>query len=497
MRKFILSLIVFLSLGLTAVSAQSDFYEYRQQKSAAFERHRTQSRERFDRCRDSLNRRYADFLEQRWQQFTLQKPEPLFKNPIVTPPVYTPTAPKPQPALEEIPMPEPVVRKPEPPEPAPVVRKPEPAPEPTPAPAPQPAPPQGIDARFFGTDIRLSPPSFTSARLSGTSEREIAAYWRALSKMPGRQIADDARRIVADLALNDWGAYQLLRTMFEVYSPYGSTNEQVVFAVFALNQMGYRAKIGRNGSELVPLLAFSNEATNCTYFLSGNTKYYVVTQDRSLPRSVEACTVDYEEGLRGLSLQMERSPQLAYSPVEKSRTYLGETFPLMVNRNLVDFYRDYPCTEFSVYTDAALDPLAEGSLDGTLRNRIAGLSKVEAVRWLLGFVQHSFEYKTDAAQFGYEKFFFTEEMIASSFADCEDRSILFSQLVRRLVGLDVVLIYYPGHLATAVRFDDDSLAGDYFVIDGDRYLICDPTYRGADIGMSMPDLRATPVEIIK
>ena len=34
--------------------------------------------------------------------------------------------------------------------------------------------------------------------------------------------------------------------------------------------------------------------------------------------------------------------------------------------------------------------------------------------------------------------------------NCEDRAILFTRIVRDLLGLKCILIYYPGHLASAV-----------------------------------------------
>jgi hypothetical protein len=60
----------------------------------------------------------------------------------------------------------------------------------------------------------------------------------------------------------------------------------------------------------------------------------------------------------------------------------------------------------------------------------------------------------------------------------------------------VVLVHYPGrHLATAVRFDNPLTDGDYVMVNGSKYVICDPTYIHADLGMAMPDLAGMRVEI--
>ena len=76
-----------------------------------------------------------------------------------------------------------------------------------------------------------------------------------------------------------------------------------------------------------------------------------------------------------------------------------------------------------------------------------------------------------------------------------DRSILFSVLVKDLTGLDVVLLYYPGHLATAVCFNTD-VSGDYLIVEGRRFVVCDPTYINASVGMTMPQYRAVAAEVI-
>ena len=59
-----------------------------------------------------------------------------------------------------------------------------------------------------------------------------------------------------------------------------------------------------------------------------------------------------------------------------------------------------------------------------------------------------------------------------------------------------VCITYPDHIATAVHFTQD-IQGDYMTIDGKKYLICDPTYVGANIGKCMPSYMEVAAGIIK
>jgi queuine/archaeosine tRNA-ribosyltransferase len=52
------------------------------------------------------------------------------------------------------------------------------------------------------------------------------------------------------------------------------------------------------------------------------------------------------------------------------------------------------------------------------------------------------------------------------------------------------------HLATAVRFTEN-ISGDYLMIDGKKFLVCDPTYIGADIGMAMDDCKHVQAIVVK
>ena len=168
-----------------------------------------------------------------------------------------------------------------------------------------------------------------------------------------------------------------------------------------------------------------------------------------------------------------------------------------VNLNMIDFYRHYPQVDMAVYANAAIDEDFAERIEKNFRPMVQGKSTYDAVSALLNYMHYGFDYATDQEQFGYEKPFFCEENYFYSKNDCEDRSILFSRLVRNLLGLDVVLLDYPNHIATAVCFPEGNVQGDYYDVDGKRYVVCDPTYIGASIGMTQPAYRTTLAKIIQ
>jgi len=120
----------------------------------------------------------------------------------------------------------------------------------------------------------------------------------------------------------------------------------------------------------------------------------------------------------------------------------------------------------------------------------------EKVNFLLDFIQHAIDYQTDEKQFGSENYLFAEETICYPYADCEDRTVLLSQLVREYTGLNTIAIVYPNHVSLAVNISEN-FEGAYVEHDNNKYYMADPTYIGAKLGMVMPEFENVVPEIIE
>ena len=173
------------------------------------------------------------------------------------------------------------------------------------------------------------------------------------------------------------------------------------------------------------------------------------------------------------------------------------------DENLISFFATYPtsmlddnfCTRWSFYANTPMSERIKKQLYPSLQKTIQGKSQYEAANVLLNFVQTAFVYEYDDKVWGGDRAFFAEESLYYPYCDCEDRSILFSRLVRDLLGLKVLLVYYPGHLATAVCFTDN-VTGDYISLNNQKYVVCDPTYIGAPVGATMPDMDNSSAKVI-
>ena len=163
---------------------------------------------------------------------------------------------------------------------------------------------------------------------------------------------------------------------------------------------------------------------------------------------------------------------------------------IFLESEFLGFFSDSTLMTFLLFLITSALPLLNN-----LRPLIKGKKEIEAVNFLLRFVQTSFKYKTDQENFSYEKVLFPEETLFYAYSDCEDRSIMFSFLIKNLTNLDIVAIKYKNHLATAVKFSN-TLKGERIFYNQEEYLIADPTYINANAGMIMPQFRGKKYEII-
>jgi hypothetical protein len=301
------------------------------------------------------------------------------------------------------------------------------------------------------------------------------------------------------LKLCDWGYLDMLKTLSEKF--FGkSGNEAVLMQMFILVQSGYKVRIARTGERLTLLVPFVQTAIvyEYSYIPIDGVKYYVT--DKSLKGSTFHVLDREFPGERLASLQISQ-PRLNVDAVP-AKTFTSAGYPdlrvtVSTNRNLIDFYNNYPVSsEWDVYVRASVGELLKRDLYPALRQKISGKNEQDAVNILLNFVQTAFEYQTDPQQFGYERPLFADETFYYPYSDCEDRSILFAVLVKDLLHLDVVLLNYPGHLATAVRFNE-TVKGDYINIDNNVYIICDPTYINAKTGNAMPQYKTAEATVIR
>lgn len=335
-----------------------------------------------------------------------------------------------------------------------------------------------------------------SITLNGLSENAIADAYEGLFRADWQPIISDLKQLRKGGLNNDWALFMFIKQVSESFTP--SRNASMVMRQFLLNQLGYKARMAKVPSEnrLSLLTATDTQLYGVIFLDIKGTRYYDV--DARNPYAMMICEKDAPSSKNLISMQVRNLPD--FGKERKTSTHATKSgqpsVSVSVSKPQMDFYMKMPQCDYSVYAQAKVDPVIAATLVKSLKPAIEGKGEREAANLLLDYVQNAFAYATDDEQFGFEKPFFVEELFYYPSCDCEDRSILYRYLVKNLLGLDVVLVDYPNHIATAVKFNEN-VKGDYLMVDGAKYVVCDPTFIGAPVGMAMPSFRNVQAKVLK
>lgn len=444
-----------------------------------FQQFRDSIHKDYESFRRQANEEYARFMEEEWKPFESKPALPTPRKPKPPKPVVA--EPQTRPTMDLIPF-----------SGSPVAPKPIDNPQPLEPIKMTPRPNEPMEVfKFFGTPMTIHfDRTCKSIVLKDLKEKSVAALWKQLSEEYYDNLIAECLQNREDKKLCDWSYYLLTQQVAEKICG-ASTNESVVMQAYLLTQSGYKVRLARSEERLCILLGSDEIIYRRKYFTFNSGRFYIM--DSKLGKNafyIYEHSFPNEKSFSMAITQPKLNVQTTEDKVVKSKRFPEMNVKVATNSNLIDFYNTCPVTDqWNQYSVTSLSEVVKEDLYPMLKKAMEGKTKTEAANMLLNFVQTGFEYATDQEQFGYERPLFPDESFYYPYCDCEDRSILFSCLVRELLGLDVVLLNFPEHLATAVHFEE-TVPGDYIDIEGVVYTVCDPTYINANIGRCMPELKS-------
>ncbi|HEY0666313.1 MAG TPA: hypothetical protein VGD24_09625 [Gallionella sp.] len=457
--------------------ASDDFETYRLKQHQAAQAASAE----FQEYKEKEDRDFASFLKARWQEFETHQGRVRIKEP------------KPR----QVPAIMPSARPVSPPLPAPEAAKPvrPSSPRPLAAPAAPPAKPVGqrFEVMFYGNRVGFDfDEKWTTYRLSkGARAETMSTFWTMMSGSKYEPTIRTIGEVRRELKLDDWGHVALWREVVRALQP-DRLSEQNLLLWYFLVKSGYDVRLGYHGSDVHLFVAVKQQVYSTKFTTVGGQTYYAVmaTDHGDSIGSFYTYEANYPNKLSPLDIGSASTGFTKAASMQRNLSfeYQNKSIRLDVpyDRDLVQYMGTYPQSEFELYFDTGGSSLLAHGLLTELEKHTSKMNEEEAVNFLLAFVQQSFPYKTDDEQFGREKYFFVEESLHYPYNDCEDRSVLFSWLVSRLLGIKVVGLVYPGHMTTAVALK--TVKPGYATADyqGNHLVIADPTYIGATVGMAMP-----------
>lgn len=484
--KTICVTLLFFSLFHSFTTEAQNSNEVIDRMQERYRNYKSATRQKYDSYRDQLNQKYCEWLKNAWCDLDGNKaiPIPDEKDDLIPPTVAPEEDRKPRSNPISVPIDT-------------IIPLPEPDEEPVPTfPIIEQDTPihHYMEVNFYGSECRIRFDINNIRFLSDISEASLIAMWEHLYANCDNTLYD-LWQIREDMYLCDWAYLKLCESLAAQIYP-ARNNEQMYLQAYILIQSGFDILFGRDDYENLHILLATNSIMyEKSYWTIEENEYYCLSDYSGDRLNIMPFSFPQNVPLRLDILQENRFEEHKSQP----RHLSGEHYPIsatvQTNINLMDFYNDYPAsyanhdgtTKWRFYANTPLASTTQESLYPSITQAIKGKSEIEAVQMILNFVQTAFEYEYDDVIWGQDRVFFADESLYYPYCDCEDRSILFSRLIRDILHLDVVLVFYPGHLYTAVAFNSEP-GGDYITIEGKRYTICDPTYIPAAIGCTMPGM---------
>lgn len=494
--RFVLTLAIVLPATLSA-QTDDDYSSFMDDVMGEFEVFTEHVSATYDDFRQKANAEYAEFMRRKWREYGIEPPVEVPDVKPVPIPVRDDDAPAPEPIEIEY-------------DEIDILPEPQPQPQPlSPIPEVVDRPVTDLDITFYGTGCRVRVPD-SEPLLMTVNEEAIADLWVTYCSDDYNNLLIDCLALRDRLKLSDWGYFKMLGELSRAWL--GCSNEAIVLWAFLFNQSGYTVRMGYSSRNLYLLVALDGQVFSRYpyYWVDGQRFFAVSAAPGDIPERMRIMAYRFE-GEKEMDMNIYAGQLFTWSPSApremQSALDSDVKVTVEVNENLIDFYNDYPRTYsmpdpdgtscWKFYANAPLNDEVKSELYPVLRRAIAGKGEIAAANVLIHFLQTTLTYRLDDEVWGGDRPFFAEETLFYPYSDCEDRAVLFSRLVRDLLGLDVVLLYLPGHLATAVAFNE-TLDAPYYLIDGRRYYYCEPTVSPyADVGWMPDSYKDVKADIIK
>ena len=348
-----------------------------------------------------------------------------------------------------------------------------------------------INFEFYGSMLGFdTPKGIKQAHFYPQNQTGISKFFNEAASSKYEVLINDVKKVSKNMNLNDWGVYLLVFKLSDKI--FDNKDDSKLMSWFIFNKLGYAVKVGLANRHII-LMHYSKKTIYSTPNYSfGKKKYYVVANyAKGSVGRLYSYKQDYPGSTKELDLSLDTLPKLKKYLKEKTLSFkqFGKTYSVdfEYNKNLINFMSTYPQADYDVFFNAPLSDITYKDIALGLKKYVDGKKASDAMNFVLNFVQKSFKYERDNQQFGREKVMFAEETLYFDKSDCEDRAILFSYLMKELFHVPVVGVKYSDHMATALYVP---IRGDKVMANNKTFVVADPTYINANIGMSMPKYRS-------
>lgn len=350
---------------------------------------------------------------------------------------------------------------------------------------------------FYGQQISIQYDKLlTLSATASVSEDSVSGFWKSFSRSNSNHLVDQLMYYRDLLGLGDWGYFQLVKAASNhIFTDNRWRADQLTWALMI--RSGFDVRLAFNQNSTTVLFPSENTIYSRQFVMIGQKRFYLDREMNS--QLLVTCQNPFPDTGGMIDLKFYRS--LNFNGKLAIRKFLvkwnnkNHEFALRYNPETIRFYNDYPSTDPSVYFGAPVSSILKEDLLEQFYPLLSKLNKAQATVLLQQFVQREFEYSSLNKKDELTHSRFAEEIIASRSGDDRSKAVLFSRLIRILLQLPVVGVQFPDYFSTAVCFDEP-FDGDFYYWKQGKYIITDPTFLNAPIGVMMPEFSGITPQLI-
>jgi hypothetical protein len=335
---------------------------------------------------------------------------------------------------------------------------------------------------FYGHQLNLTyDQQLSQLRFYAYDQREIAGKISYYRNSALKHAVYGVRKLAENYKLDDIALTLLIDKYAAEISKSTNSNQQVFIKYLMLKELEYDVLLTKTGTTL-----------NCMGHLAFTPGRYISIQynnkvykdlDFKNRKNKGKHTIfgDSKQTSKRIGHNIKLAPFInARKRSKLLRFNFGvekHEFTAESNQSIVEFLADIPMYKVGIeFTSLHMSKEMDTTVIAYLTGQIADREIVDQVRFLLAFVQQVVPYGSDYDKYGEERFYYPEETIMASTADCEDKAMLLAYLTKEILGLNSVGLYFQKdeHLSLGIEIPGYEPTGS-FGYNGKQYVSCEPT----------------------
>lgn len=350
---------------------------------------------------------------------------------------------------------------------------------------------QQISLEFLGHELTFDVDSaFSFLTIGKPTAKDVSSIWAEMSELNYNHYLNQVSETADVLNLNQWGFFQLLKICSEqLYLD--NHNMQILFQWAMLNRSQYNVKLGFDSDHLFLLMATLYDVENIDYVDINGIKYYIIA-GKTKSKKLQTYKNDFPntEMLMDLSIKSPMNTIAKVLSKDFHFDYNDKSFNISLDfdEQLFQFYQTVPLSEGKVYLNSVVGNNTKKSIIESFSPILKGKTSKESLNILLSFVQYVCKNESSSIRSIGGKHHFHDYVLFHSSANNEQRSVLLAYLIKTLLQKDFVALKYSSNHLLAVNMGD-SVKGAYIIYKNKPYIVADPNYLDAPLGVAKPNIK--------